>query len=84
MKIGAQLFTTRAFCKDLDSFAETLKKVADMGYTTVQVSGTCEYEADWLKQQLDRNGLRCVITHNSPQKFQQQLAKVCADHKVFE
>ena len=83
MKIGAQLFTTRAFCKDLTSFAETLKKVADIGYTTVQVSGTCEFEADWLKQQLDQNGLRCVLTHTAPQKLQEQLAKVCADHKIF-
>ena len=38
MKIGAQLYTLRDSCKDLESFAETLKKVADIGYTTVQVS----------------------------------------------
>lgn len=83
MKIGAQLFTTREYCKDLNSFAETLKKVADIGYTTVQVSGTCEFEADWLKQQLDQNGLRCVLTHTAPVKLQTQLDKVCADHKIF-
>ena len=41
MKIGAQLFTVRDFTKTLDDFAETLKKIADIGYTTVQVSGTC-------------------------------------------
>ena len=27
MKIGAQLYTVREFCKDLDSFAETLKRL---------------------------------------------------------
>ena len=37
MKIGAQLYTVRDFCKTLDGFSETLKKVADIGYTTVQV-----------------------------------------------
>lgn len=39
MKIGAQLYTVRDFCKDLDGFALTLKKVADIGYKYVQVFG---------------------------------------------
>ena len=38
MEIGAQFFTLRDFCKDLDSFAESLKKVADIGYKNVQIS----------------------------------------------
>ena len=50
MELGAQLFTLRDYCKDLDSFAETLKKGAEMGYRTVQGSGTCAYEAQWLKE----------------------------------
>lgn len=84
MKIGAQLFTLREYCKDLPSLAETLKRVADIGYTTVQMSGTCEFDAQWLKEQLERNGLRCVLTHTAPQKLQEQLDQVCADHKVFD
>lgn len=83
MKIGAQLFTVRESCQDLPGFAEALRKVADIGYTTVQVSGTCEFEADWLKAELDKNGLKCVVTHTPPQKLQDELDKVCADHKVF-
>ena len=63
MEIGAQFYTVRDFCKTLDDFAETLKKVADIGYRNVQISGTCPYDAQWLKEQLDRNGLRCVLTH---------------------
>ena len=60
MKIGAQLFTVHDFCKDLDSFAESLKKVADIGYKTVQVSGTCAYEPEWLKEELKKNGKKKV------------------------
>lgn len=30
MKIGAQLYTVRDYTKNLDDFAETLKKVADI------------------------------------------------------
>ena len=54
MKVGVQLFTVNQHCKDLDSFSETLKKIADIGYTVVQVSGTCDYEGEWLKEQLDK------------------------------
>ena len=31
MRIGAQLYTVREYMKNLDDFAETLKKVADIG-----------------------------------------------------
>ena len=83
MKIGAQLFTVRNSCKDLASFAETLKKVADIGYTTVQVSGTCDFEADWLAEQLKATGLQCVLTHTKPDRILGDPKKVCEDHLRF-
>ena len=57
MEIGAQFYTVRESCKTLDGFAETLKKVADIGYKNVQISGTCPYEAEWLKEQLQKLSL---------------------------
>ena len=60
MEIGAQLFTVNAFCKDLDGFAESLKRIADIGYKYVQVSGTCDFDPQWLNEQLRSNGLKCV------------------------
>ncbi len=83
MQIGAQLFTVRDFCKDLDSFSETLKKIADIGYKNVQVSGTCEFEAEWLKNELNKNGLNCVITHTPPAKLTGDIDKVICDHENF-
>lgn len=40
--ICAQLYTVRDFCKTLPEFAETVKKVAAIGYKTVRspASGT--------------------------------------------
>ena len=83
MKIGAQLFTVRDFCTTTDDLSETLKKVADIGYTTVQVSGTCEFDPAWLKGELDKNGLKCVITHTKPDKMLEDPIKVCRDHEIF-
>ena len=37
--IGAQLYTLRDFQKTLPDFTEAMKKVAAIGYKTVQVSG---------------------------------------------
>ena len=83
MEIGAQFFTLREFCKDTDSFAESLKKVADIGYRCVQISGTCEFEPRWLAQQLEKNGLRCVVTHTAPAKLMADPVQVAKDHTVF-
>ncbi|MDD4125849.1 MAG: sugar phosphate isomerase/epimerase [Eubacteriales bacterium] len=83
MKIGVQLYTIRDYCKDLTSFSESLKKTADIGYKYVQISGTCEYDATWLKEQLDRNGLACVITHTTPDRIQHETEKVTEEHKIF-
>lgn len=83
MKIGAQMYTTRQTCQDLQGFADTLSRIADIGYQTVQVSGTCSFEADWLKAQLERTGLRCVLTHTPPARLLGELDQVLADHSTF-
>ena len=84
MIIGAQFFTIRDFCKDTDSLAESLRKVADIGYTTVQISGTCGYDPQWLKAQLDKNGLQCVLTHIPQDRLLDETEQVCRDHDVFD
>ncbi len=84
MKLGAQLFTLRDYCKTTEDFAATLQKVADIGYTTVQVSGTCAYEPAWLAEELKKTGLRCVITHTSPIRMRENPRAVISDHRVFD
>jgi len=83
MEIGAQFYTVRQSCQNLTDFAESLKKVADIGYRTVQISGTCPYPADWLKEQLQKNGLRCVLTHIPVPRLREELDQVIADHETF-
>ena len=83
MEIGAQMFTLRDFCKNLDDFEESLKKVADIGYKYVQISGTCDYTAEWLSEKLKSNGLRCVLTHIPADKLIADPKKVCEEHTTF-
>ena len=83
MEIGAQFYTVRQQCQNLEDFALSLKKAADIGYRTVQISGTCPYPADWLKSELDKNGLRCVLTHIPVSRLTEELDQVIEDHRIF-
>ncbi len=83
MTLGAQFFTLREHCQTLDDLALSLRKVADMGYTTVQISGTCPYEADWMKQELDRNGLTCALTHIPIPELTEHTGETIAKHHAI-
>lgn len=83
MEIGAQLFTVKDFCQDLQSFSETLKRVADIGYKNVQISGVCEYESKWLENELQKNGLKCVLTHIDANKLINETVEVAKVHDVL-
>ena len=83
MQIGAQFYTVRNQCQTLEDFALTLRKVADIGYKNVQISGTCPYEAEWLKAQLAANDLKCVLTHIPVPRLVGETQQVIADHHVF-
>ncbi len=63
-QLGAQLYTLRDYTKTDADFLETLKKVKEIGYQVVQVSGigpdcTVEGVAEALKE----TGLDCGATH---------------------
>ena len=81
MEIGAQFYTVRELCKDINGFADTLKRVADIGYKNVQISGTCEFDPEWLKAELAKNGLKCVLTHTPADKLKADPAGVARDHQ---
>jgi sugar phosphate isomerase/epimerase len=84
MQVGAQFYTIREFCKTPEDLALSLKKVADIGYRTVQISGTCPYDPKWLKQQLDSNGLKCIITHTNALRMVEMPETVAAEHDIFD
>ncbi len=83
MLVGAQFYTIREYCQNQNDFAESLKRVADIGYKTVQISGVCAYSPEWLKAELEKNGLRCVITHTAPDILQHHTLQAVRDHDVF-
>ena len=83
MEIGAQLYTVRQACQTLEDCAEALERVAEIGYRNVQVSGGCAFEPEWLKAQLDRAGLKCVLTHTAADRIAGETERVVRDHEIF-
>lgn len=83
MLIGAQLFTLRESCKTLEDLDETLKRVADMGMTTVQLSGVCAYEPDWMAEKLKSYGLSAPITHFAYDKTVGDPAETLRFHQTM-
>ena len=76
-KFGAQLYTVREKMQTAEGMLETLKKIKDIGYQYVQISGqgpeiTAEQIADALKQ----TGLTCAVTHDREFGFDQMLSHV--------
>lgn len=63
MVIGAQLYTVRDYTKDKEALSETLKKIADIGYTAVQISATCPFDGAWMQKELQKNGLVAPVRH---------------------
>ena len=83
MEIGAQFYTVRNKCTNLEDFSETLARVAEIGYKTVQISGVCAYEPEWLDEQLKKNGLRCVLTHYNAEEIKNDPLGTLNKHKAF-
>lgn len=80
-QIGIQLYTLREHAKTEKDLAETLSKVAAIGYKNVQISGVSEdIGPEFIRDECEKNGLIISATHEAsdqiltePQKVIQQL-----------
>ena len=83
MQIGAQIYTVYNYVQTLESLSESLKKISDIGYKAVQISGTCPFEPEWLKDELLKNDLTCVLTHVAPNRLIEETQKVIDEHAIL-
>lgn len=74
-RIGAQFYTLREYTRTISDFEETCRKVRDIGYQIVQISGTPLGAAE-MKKVLDAYGLEVVTTHRSFDDFQNNLEEI--------
>ena len=82
--VGAQLYTVREFTKDIQGVAESMKKVADIGYTTVQTSGFGPVDPKEVAKIAEDNGLAIVSTHTNWDRFLNDLDAVIEEHLLYK
>lgn len=84
MKIAAQLYTLRDYLKTPEDIAATLKKVKQMGYNSVQVSGIGPIDDQALKDIADQEGLKICATHIGFKDLRENLDAVIKKHQLWE
>jgi sugar phosphate isomerase/epimerase len=81
--LGAQLYTVRQFTQTTEGVAETLQKVAAIGYTAIQISGFGPLDPQEVARLAQDNGLTVAGTHASWNRFLNELDQVIAEHKLW-
>lgn len=81
--VAAQLYTVREFAKTTPDLAASLKKICEIGYTAVQVSGIGPIPDADVKSMTDDLGLKIVITHIPHHLLWNEIDTVIAQHKLW-
>ena len=68
-QVAIQLYTLRDFCKTAEDFAAAMKKVREIGYTAVQISGVGPIPEAELVAMCKAEGLVICATHENGQKI---------------
>ena len=82
-KLTAQLYTVREFTRTAEDFRTSMKKVADIGYTAVQVSGIGPIPHEQVKAITDEFGLTICITHVGFEYLQNDIEAAIAQHQLW-
>ncbi len=80
-RIGAQFFTIRDYCRTLSDFENSCRRVSEIGYKTVQLSGIGDFSGKDVRRILEKYDLECVCTHRTPQKYLSDLEREIEFHK---
>ena len=83
LKIAAQLYTVRNFCKDEEGIRQTAEKIAKIGYKYVQISALAEIPNENMRRIMDDNGLKIVATHFGFDRYQNDIDAMIDKHLTF-
>ncbi|GIP40149.1 sugar phosphate isomerase [Paenibacillus sp. J31TS4] len=84
MRAAAQLYTLRDYLKTPEDVEATLKRVKEIGYRAVQVSGLGPIDPHRLKEMADREGLTICATHIGFGELTDKLDEVIAQHRLWD
>ncbi len=83
-QVAAQLYTVRAHTQTVTDFAESLRKIREIGYRAVQVSAIGDIAPGEVKRICDDHGLTICNTHVAYQSLLNDLDGVIAQHALWD
>ncbi|MBQ7064880.1 MAG: sugar phosphate isomerase/epimerase [Firmicutes bacterium] len=83
MTLGAQLYTVRAFTKTPEMIESTLRKIKDMGFRTIQISGFGPMDPQKLADLVHELDLYVCVTHTPFARLQNDLPAVIREHRLL-
>ena len=83
MLIGAQMYNVRMFAQREQDLELSLKKVADIGYTVVQISGIGNIPAGRVRSLCDRYGLKIALTHMNPDRILDDTDAIIKENEIM-
>lgn len=83
MRLGAQLYTVRDFARTPDEIRETFKKIKDIGYECVQVSGLGAIDARELAEISEKTCLPITCTHSPVPRIIGDTDALIEEHKIY-
>ncbi len=83
MQLGAQGYTIRMYCQNEKDISRSLKRVSEIGYQTIQISGFAAIAPERLKALCDENALKIVLTHSPENRILHDTDALIAEHKLL-
>ncbi|MDR2543922.1 MAG: sugar phosphate isomerase/epimerase [Treponema sp.] len=85
MKIGVQTYTIREYLKSAQEINASLKRIKEIGFDLVQLSGLGPVDPDELALMLRDNGITAAGTHSPWDRISEKdkLAKLIDEHKKW-
>lgn len=83
MTLGAQLYTLRTYTQTEKDLSFCLKRVAEIGYTAVQISAVGPIPAETIRSLCEENRLQIVLTHTDVNRILQDTEAVIREHEVM-
>lgn len=82
-QVAAQLYTLRDFCKTAEGLRETCRRVHEMGYRVVQVSGIGPIPCEEVKAIMDETGLQICVTHVGFDAILENPKEIARQHHLY-
>lgn len=82
-QIAIILYTVRNECGTEKDFRNTIRRLYDIGYRSVQVSGVGHLDARMIRETLDELGMTCCGTHDELDRYLNRPEEVIAFNRAL-